>query len=333
MGNMLKPSIPPAPDQPAFQQLIEPFHHELLVHCYRMLGSLEDAEDALQETFLRAWRRLDSLKVQSSLRAWLYKIATHVSLDMLDGRKVRSMPTAAYAPADPHDPLPAPILDPVWLGPLPDVYLDGYIVNPESRYETLESVTLAFLAAIQRLPGRQRAILILRDVLGWKAAEIAELLDLTVAAVNSALQRARATMKKYQSEKITRSDNEWTAQLLARYVQAWEAADSASLIVLLREDAALTMPPLTVWYRGHQAIKVFLDTVLFDGTPSGYFRLTATRANGSPAFAVYHRDDSGTYRPAALHILTLADNLIAQIDDFLALDNRLFSHFGLPLAG
>ena len=320
-----------------FQHLTDPYRHELLVHCYRLLGSFEDAEDALQETLLRAWRRLASLEIQTSLRAWLYKIATNVSLDMLDRRKSRSMPTFTHAPADPLDPLPAPINDPIWLDPLPDVYLDGYIVNPEARYEAHESVTLAFLTALQKLPGRQRAILILRDVLGWKAEEVASLLDLTVVAVNSALQRGRATMKKWQSETAlamaTTADSRQTETLLARYVAAWETADVAGFIALLREDAALTMPPLPVWYRGHAAISHFVGQYLFAGQVQGRFRLVATRANGCPAFAVYERDETGMYRSSALQILVIDQDRIAQIDDYLAPDDRLFSRFNLPLIG
>jgi RNA polymerase sigma-70 factor (ECF subfamily) len=323
-----------AGDPDSFQGLTDPYRNELLVHCYRMLGSLEDAEDALQETFVRAWRRLDSLREQTALRAWLYKIATNACLDMLDRRKSRLL-TVTHEPADPDDGLPAAIHEPVWLGPLPDAYLDGYVVNPESRYETLESVTLAFLTALQRLPGRQRAILILRDVLGWTAQEVAQLLSVNVAAVNSALQRARATMKKQQQElpfrALTGEDNERIARMLARYVQAWETADSASLVALLREDATLTMPPVPVWYRGRPAIRRFLDTYIFTGQPQGRFRLAATRANGCPAFGAYQRDETGIYRPGALHILTIENDQIQRIDDFLTSDSWLFSRFNLPL--
>ena len=320
-----------------FQHLTEPYQHELLVHCYRMLGSFEDAEDALQETLLRAWRRLDSLKAQASLRAWLYRIATNVALDMIDRRKARSMPPLTHAPADPHQPLSAPIIDPIWLDPLAEVYLDEQSLTPEARYEARESVTLAFLAALQKLPGRQRAILILRDVLGWKAQEVAELLNLSVVAINSALQRARATMKKHHHDQafhtVAQADNPQTAALLARYVHAWETADPVSLILLLHEEAILTMPPLPTWYRGRAAIKMFLESYLFAGPAPARFRLATTRANGCPAFAVYRPDENGDYRPAAFHILRLEQDQIVQIDDFLALDDRLFSQLKLPLTG
>jgi len=318
-------------DESAFQGWIDQYAHELLVHCYRILSSLEDAEDALQETWLRAWRRLASLETQSSLRAWLYKIATNVSLDMLDHRKSRALPTSTHAPADPRDPLPQAINDPIWLDPLPDVYLDGYVINPEARYEAHESVTLAFLAALQKLPGRQRAVLILRDVLGWKAEEVANLLDITVAAVNSALQRARADMKDWQPQ--VRPDRQQTEALLTRYVEAWESADIASLLALLREDSVLTMPPVPVWFRGVAPIKYFFDSFLFAGEAKGRFRLLPTRANGSPAFAVYMRYETGVYRPSALQILSINGDRITQLDDFLVFDDRLFMRFGLPLVG
>lgn len=325
--------------KPDFQQLVDPYRRELLVHCYRILGSLDDAEDALQETLLRAWKRLDSLKAQTSLRAWLYKIGTNVSLDMLDSRKSRLLPDAAHKSADPREALPGPVLDPLWLDPLPDTYLDGHLenyvdgsmANPEAHYEAQESISLAFLTALQRLPGRQRAVLILRDVMGWKAQEVADLLNLSVAAANSALQRARVTMKKqYGTEPGSHkssSDDAHIARLLSRYVQAWEAGDSASLVALLREDAILTMPPLAAWYRGRAAIKDFLDRhIMLANTPKG-LRLLATHANGCPAFVVYQRDEAGQYRVAALQVLTVVRDEVARIDDFLALDDRQIKRF------
>jgi RNA polymerase sigma-70 factor (ECF subfamily) len=319
-----------------FQLLTDSYHRELLVHCYRMLGSVDDAEDALQETFLRAWRRLDSLKEQASLRAWLYKIATNVSLDMLDYRKARSTPLLVYAPADPQDPLPAPVNDPVWLDPLPDEYLDGLSLNPEAHVETRESVALAFLAMLQNLPGRQRAVLILRDVLGWKAHEVADLLNITVAAVNSALQRARATIKKQQTDlglhRRVAVEETPTGDLLSRYLKAWETADTNSLIALLREDAVLTMPPSPAWYRGREAIKAFLDGFLFAGQAKDRFRLMAARANGCPAFGTYQRDENGIYQPVTLQVLTIVQGLIVQMDDFMDRPDHLFSRFKLPPA-
>jgi RNA polymerase sigma-70 factor (ECF subfamily) len=327
-----------AGDQDAFRHLTDPYRRELLVHCYRILGSVEDAEDMVQETLLRAWRRLESFEGRASLRRWLYKIATNVSLDTLDRQHRRTLPPATHAAADPRAPLPGPARDLLWIEPLPDTLIDPRpTVDPEARYEARESVTLAFLAALQTLPGRQRAVLLLRDVIGWNASEVAEILGMTIVAVNSALQRARMTMQKHQGSPIPASiaptDNTQTAALLARYVAAWEAADSTRLIALLREDAVLTMPPLPAWYFGPAAIQVFLDTFLFSSQVQGRFRMTPTHANSRPAFAVYERGKDGIYRSVALQVLTIAQGQLAQIDNFLALDDRLFSRFGLPLVG
>jgi RNA polymerase sigma-70 factor (ECF subfamily) len=314
-----------------FGSRAEKYRRELLVHCYRILGSLEDAEDAVQEALIRAWRQIDSLRSQASLRAWLYTIAGNVSLNMLAGRKARALPMTMTDPADPRDPLQAPVLESVWLDPLPDEYIAGVSASPEARYETKESVTLAFLAALQRLPGRQRAILILRDVLGWKTEEIGGLLDQSIPAVNSALQRARATMKRQYDtpDQSAGPGDEREAIVLARFVQAWETSDSAGLAALLREDAILTMPPLPAWYRGRDSIREFLDVQIFSGKQ---YRLIATRANGCPALASYQRDATGVYRPGAILILTLVQGQITQLDDFLALDHRLFLRFNLPLS-
>lgn len=318
----------------AFQQLTDPYRHELVVHCYRILGSLEDAEDMVQETLLRAWRRLDSYEGRASFRAWLYKIATNASLDALDSRRARLLPNLTHASADPNDPFPEAIHDPLWLDPLPDSLLHGLSNNPEARYEIRESVSLAFLAALQELPGRQRAVLILRDVLDWSAREVADLLDVTVIAVNSLLQRARETVEKHRTQWKDRAEpasNQQITALLVRYLQAWETADSASLVALLRDDAILTMPPLPLWYRGRAAIKAFLDTRLFADGVRDRFRLLPAQANGSPAFAVYERDTNGLYRPSALQVLSLqSDGQIVEIQDFLVFDHRLFARFGLP---
>ena len=324
-------------DQGAFESLVEPYRHELLVHCYRFFGSLEDGEDMLQETLLRAWRRLDSYEGRASFRAWLYKIATNVCLDALDRQRARSLPNLAGEPSEPEQPLPAPVLDPVWLEPLPDsllgVLAEAGAGDPESLYETRESVSLAFLAVLQQLPGRQRAVLILRDVLGFSASETAQILDVSVAAVTSALQRARATMQATRARRgrqRARPADAGVAELLARYVRAWEMADSAGLVSLLREDAVLSMPPTPAWFRGRADIAAFLEAVPFAGQAAGRFKLLATHANGAPAFAVYQRDEAGAYRPAALNILVVDGDRIAEMHDFLSLDTRGFERFGLP---
>ncbi|MEP7357058.1 MAG: RNA polymerase subunit sigma-70 [Anaerolineales bacterium] len=333
-ASKLKPTYSEA--QLDLEPVTDLYGRELLVHCYRILGSVEDAEDALQEAFLRAWRHSDSLRSQAALRAWLYRIATNVALNMLASRRVRSMPTATTQPANPQDALQAPVLDPVWLDPLPDEYLASDSASPEARYETKESVSLAFLTALQLLTGRQRAVLIMRDVLGWTTTEIGNLLDQSVPAVNSVLQRARAKMKKYYdngARRWVRPHDEQVANLLASYMQAWEASDSAGLVSLLREDAILTMPPLPGWFRGREAIREFLDRHLFSGTRSAkQFRARPARANGCPAVASYQLDGAGSYRPGAIIVLTVQDEQIAQIDDFLALDDRLFLRFKLPLS-
>jgi len=320
-------------DQEAFAQLIDPYRKQILVHCYRILGSFEDAEDMLQETQVRVWKRLDSFEGRSSLRAWLYKIATNASLDALDSRRVRGLPKELYARGDPSRELPPPLQEVTWVEPLPDEWIDGQPdIYPEARYEVRESITLAFIAALQKLPGRQRAVLLLCDVMGWSSSEAAEILDMTTAAVNSALQRARETMKQPLERKTKPSRlNEQLSALLARYVDAWESADSAALIAVLREDVALTMPPLPVWFGGRADVKTFLDGFLFRSLDPFKVRLEAVRANGSPAFAVYQMDQEGVYRAAAIHILTIENGQIAEINDFLTFDGQLFSRFHLGL--
>jgi RNA polymerase sigma-70 factor, ECF subfamily len=318
-----------------FQALISPYQHELLVHSYRMLGSLEDAEDALQETFLRAWRRFETLRAQEALRPWLYRIATNVSLDMIDQRmRTRSMPTSAYPPTDPDQPLPAPLSEAVWLEPLSEDYLDWDNINPEARYEARESISLAFLTVLQELPGRQRAVLLLRDVLGWKSQEVADLLETSLPSVNSALQRARLNMARSQAAHAfyhpANPDDPRTTSLLARYVQAWETADTDGLMALLRDDAILSMPPYPAWFSGKTAIRKFIAGYLFAGPEPLRFHLVATRANGSPAFAVYQQE-GGQLRPSALQVLSLHEGQIVRMDDFLVSDDRLFSRLHLPL--
>lgn len=320
-------------NQEAFGQLVESYRRELLVHCYRILGSFEDAEDMFQETLLRAWKHLDSFEGRSSLRAWLYKIATNTCLDALDARKRRGLPKELYARGDPTHPLPEPSQEVMWIEPFPDELIAGQPeIYPEARYEIRESITLAFVAALQILPGRQRAVLLLRDVMGWNAEEAAEILDMTTAAVNSALQRARETLKQSAERKPTPNRlNEQLASLLSRYVAAWEAADSAALVDLLREDVALTMPPLPVWFGGRADIQLFLDSYLFKSYHPFRVKLVPMQANGSPAFAVYQMDEENVYRAAALHILTIENGQISEINDYLTFDGKLFTKLNLPL--
>jgi RNA polymerase sigma-70 factor (ECF subfamily) len=321
-------------DQEAFEQLIASYRNELLVHCYRILGSYEDAEDMLQETLVRAWQHLDSFEGRASLRAWFYKIATNACLDALDTRKRRGLSKELYPRGDPSAALPPASKEIIWVEPLPDEIIDGQPnIYPEARYEVRESIQLAFVAALQKLPGRQRAVLLLRDVLGWNANEAAEILDITTVAVNSALQRAREAMKQSDRKTVPTPAqlNEQLATLLSRYVTAWEEADSSALVAVLRDDIALTMPPYPLWFQGRDDIRTFLDGYLFKSFDPFRLRLVPIRANGAPAFAVYQMDASGGYRAAAIHVLTIENGGINEISDFLTPDGQLFSRFGLPL--
>ena len=320
-------------DQQAFERLVEPYRRELLAHCYRILGSLEDAEDILQEMLLRVWKRLDTFEGRSSLRSWFYKIATNACLDALDNRRVRGLPRELYDRGDPKVPLPPPSREVFWVEPFPDTLIDHQPnIYPEARYDVRESITLAFVAALQKLPGRQRAVLLLCDVMGWSSQEAAEILDMTQVAVNSALQRARETLKQPLERKTKPAGLEkHLASLLARYVAAWEAADSAALVAVLREDVALTMPPIPVWFGGTEDVKAFLDGYLFKGPELMPMKLVPAQINGSPSFALYLLDDSGGFRAQALHILTIENGQISEINDYLSFDGQLFAKLGLPL--
>ena len=319
-----------AGDEAAFVSLVERYRRELHVHCYRMTGSFEDAEDLVQETFLRAWRRRASFEGRSTFRAWLYRIATNACLDALAQERRRARP-------DPGAALPPPA-DLPWLQPYPDLLLDGAAPSegePDAAAVSKETIELAFLAAIQYLPPRQRAVLILRDVLGWSAKETASLLESSAASVNSALQRARATLKK----RLPRRRLEWAAgadpseverALLQRYVDAHERADIAGLAALLRDDALLTMPPQPLWYRGRDVIATFLAEAIEPASPDyiGHFRLVPTRANRQPAAANYlRRPGDSVYRALALDVLRVEEGKVVEIVAFPA---DLFPAFGLP---
>jgi RNA polymerase sigma-70 factor (ECF subfamily) len=320
-------------DDRAFARLIEPFRRELLAHCYRLSGSLQDADDLLQEGLLRAWRGLGSFEGRSSLRTWLFKVTTSACLDALEKRPRRVLPEDVGPAAVPGTgPSPA-AGEPAWVEPWPDTAGEEDLrASPEARYALRESVTLAFLVALQLLPAKQRAVLLLHDVVGWKASECGELLDLSVAAVNSALQRARETIDRRAPtlrEASRAAKDEKTAALLARYVAAWETADVDALVSLLREDATLSMPPLPQWLRGSKEIGVSLAEMVLVPGSAGAFRLAATRANGLPAFAAYRRDDAtGEYRPFALHVVEVVDGRISSIVAFL--DPAFHRAFGLP---
>jgi RNA polymerase sigma-70 factor, ECF subfamily len=323
-----------AGDQREFSGLTEPYRHELQLHCYRILGSLQDAEDIVQETLLRAWRRLDTYEGRASLRAWLYKIATNACFDALTKRPRRVLPTAQYAPADPRQPFAPPITEAIWLEPYPDDLIDEIEAGPEARYSLHESVSLAFLAALQSLPPRQRAVLILCDVLDWRANETAALLDATVSAVNSALHRARVTLQqRYHArghEAVTRASIDGDLRsLLERYVQVWEAADIDGLVSLLREDATLSMPPMPTWYAGREAIIAAAQGKIFAGDARGRWLMQPIHANRQPAHAVYQRDEGGVYHAFGISVLTIEQGLVADIITFI--DPALFQRFGLSL--
>ncbi len=320
-------------DRSAFDRLAEPYRPELRLHAYRMLGTLHDAEDAVQETLLRAWRSLAWFEERSSFRAWLYRIATNVCLSALSaGRRARRVLPDSVAPPSDRLPAGAPV-DLPWLEPYPDAALEGVPdrrPGPEARYELRESVRLAFVAAIQLLPPRQRATLLLHDVLGWSAAESARLLETTAASVNSALQRARATLR----QKLPSGPGDVPAApegdrraLLERYILCWEKADVAGFVSILREDAVLTMPPWREWYRGREALGRFLAVA---NRPGGHgpFRLIPTAANAQPAFAFYYRPAGGPWRPHSIAVLTLTGASIAAMTSFVW--PELFRWFDLP---
>ena len=324
----------PAETQQSFSRLSETHRSTLMAHCYRMMGSLEDAEDLVQETMIRAWQARDSFAGRASLRTWLYKIATHACLDALDKRKRRSLPTWVVPASDAHTPYVPGVDEAPWLGPFPDRLLETVAPNPEAQFTERESIRLAFMVALHRLPPRQRAVLLLRDVLGWRAKEVAAQLDMTVAAANSALQRARATLQHYDTaaEEIMDSSvaNDETTGLVERYLRAWEAADVDRLVGLLTEAAAFSMPPSVIWYRGRAAIRGFLTAVTFEGHAEGRWQMRPTQANTRPALGLYRLDPTtGTYQAAALQVFTVKGDQISEVITFLS--ETRFTHFGLPL--
>jgi RNA polymerase sigma-70 factor (TIGR02960 family) len=320
-----------AGDEDAFRELTDPYRHELLVHCYRILGSLQDAEDLVQETLLAAWHGLESYEGRASLRAWLYRIATNRCLNAL--RASARRPREVNLMSEP--PEPTRRTEPVWLEPYPDVLLEGVpdsTPGPEARYETMETVALAFVAALQHLPPRQRVVLVLRDVLGFRAAEVADMLGSSEAAVKGALQRARATLKARlparDREHAPLPSSARERELVGRFALAVEAGDVEDVVSLLTDDAWLTMPPQPYEYQGHAAIAAFLEdrARARGGRP---LRLVPTRANGQPAFGCYLPDTRAAVAHAyGLMVLTLQGDRISAITWFG--DNGVFPHFGLP---
>src|SRR3954452_613391 len=279
-------------DEQAFRRLLEPYQGELHAHCYRMLGSVHDAEDALQDASLRAWRGLGRFEGRSSLRSWLYTIATNTCLNAIAARPKRVLPVDYGPAADPHTPPGEPIVESVWLEPYPDDMLgleDGFAA-PEARYEQREAVELAFIAALQHLPPNQRAALIFREVLGFSAKETAEALDTSVASVNSALQRARVAVEERvpeqsQQETLAALGDEEVRRLVDRYVDAWDRQDVEAFASMLAEDATFSMPPMSRWYRGREAISIWAANSPLSG--EWRWKTVLTQANGQPALAFY----------------------------------------------
>jgi len=317
-----------------YDRLVEPHRDELRAHCYRMLGSAQDAEDALQEAMLRAWRGLERFEGRSSLRTWLYTITTNVCLKMIQRRPKLVLPIDDGPPSDPADGLAPPLVESVWIEPYPDEGLagDDPQAGPEARYDQRESVELAFIAALQHLPARQRAVLILRDVLGFSAREVAATLDATPAAVDTALQRARRNADERLPERSQQATmralgDRRLREIVDRFVAAWERADVEAVVGLLTEQAVVSMPPVPSWFRGRDAVATFLAARPLAGrTP---VRLLATGANGQPAFAQYRRPAGGdAFLPVDLFVLTLEGERIAEITAFL--DDEMFARFGLP---
>jgi RNA polymerase sigma-70 factor (ECF subfamily) len=315
-------------DEDAFRRLIEPYRAAIHAHCYRMLGSLFDADDALQETLLRAWPALPRFQGHQLLRPWLYRIATNVCLDVLARRRRRGLPIEHGHPADPGDEPGEPFAEPVWVEPYPDQAVgleDGY-ASPEARYEQREAVELAFIAALQHLPASQRAVLLLRDVLGFSAKETAGTLETTVASVNSALQRARRRVEermpaRSQQATLRSLGDERVRAIVEGYLDAWERGDVEALAAMLAEDATFQMPPYPTWWRGREVIAA--------SAAEPRHRYLPTQANGQAANAAYRWDAyKGSYVAEALEVLTLVGTRVKEMTAFMM--PQLFQRFGLP---
>jgi RNA polymerase sigma-70 factor (ECF subfamily) len=312
-----------------FDEVTRPYRRELLAHCYRMLGSVHEAEDLVQETYLRAWRAYDGFEGRSSLRTWLYRIATNACLNALDSRRRRPLPTGLGAPSsDPADPLVERGEVP-WLEPVPDALVMGESADPATVVTTRSSVRLALVAALQHLPPRQRAVLVLREVMRMSAAEVAEMLDTTVAAVNSSLQRARAQLAAagLSEDDVTEPTDPRRRALLESYVKALEAKDVRAIAAVFAEDAIWEMPPFVSWYRGADAIGELVGTHC-PAEPGG-LRAVPTSANGAPAYGIYLRDEDGGWDAFQLHVLTVTGERISHVVSFF--DLTLFPTFGLPM--
>jgi RNA polymerase sigma-70 factor (ECF subfamily) len=311
-----------------FPQLTDPYRRELLAHCYRMLGSVHDAEDLVQETYLRAWRSYDSFEHRSSLRTWLYRIATNVCLTALDGRDKRPLPTGLGAPSASAGEALVEQPEVPWLEPVPDALVGADQSDPATIVASRESIRLAFVAALQHLPPRQRAVLILRDVLKWRAAEVAQAVGITTAAVNSTLQRARAQLAQasLSEDTVVEPTSPEQRALLDRYVTAFWEKDVPTIVELFTKDVVWEMPPFTGWYQGPENVGRLIATQCPGGV--GDMRMVPAQANGQPAFGLYMRGDDGEFRPFHLQVLTLGPQGVRHVAAFFETD--LFSTFGLP---
>jgi RNA polymerase sigma-70 factor (TIGR02960 family) len=319
-----------AGDGEAFRALTEPHRRELQVHCYRMLGSLQDAEDALQDTLLAAWQGFGGFEGRASIRSWLYRIATNRCLNAR--RSASRRPPKEWDVPNVEPPEPSRLGEVVWLEPYPDTLFGGAVevpLGPEARYEQTESISLAFVTALQLLPPRQLAVLILRDVLGFRASEVADMLDSTVDSVNSALKRSRAGMQSRLPQPADREppparDSRSEDAIVAKFVHAWESADLGALVALLTDDVFISMPPMPFEYEGHDAAARFCGSILRSGRR---FDLVPSRANGQPAFGAYLRAPTGIRHGTGLFVLTLAGDRICAITRF---DSSVLPWFGLP---
>jgi RNA polymerase sigma-70 factor (TIGR02960 family) len=319
-----------AGDGDAFRALTEPHRRELQVHCYRMLGSFQDAEDALQDTLLAAWRGLGGFDGRASLRTWLYRIATNRCLSTL--RSASRRPAKEWEIPEVEPPEPTRLGEVVWLEPYPDALLEGAInlpLGPEARYEQTESISLAFVTALQALPPHQLAVLILRDVLGFHSNEVADMLDTTVESVKSALKRARAGLQRRRLTVADRepppaADSPAEDAIVAKFVNAYQSADIDALVALLTDDVFMSMPPLPLEYEGRDVVARFCASLLRSGRR---FDLVPTRANGQPAFGAYLRAPTGIRHGTGLLVLTLTGDRICAMTRF---DNSVLPSFGLP---
>src|SRR6201996_8488608 len=314
-----------------FGRQTEPFRRELLAHCYRMLGTVDEAEDLVQETYLRAWRGYGSFEGRSSLRTWLYRIATNACLTALEQRGRRALPSGLGAPADDPDAPPGPAEPEVaWLGPLPDVLVTPAAQHRAAIVAARSSVRLALIASLQYLPARQRAVLLLREVLGFSASEVAVMLGTSVAAVKSTLQRARARLEEVAPipEGIIEPTEPQARELLGQYIAGFENSDIAALERALRTDAAIDLVGTRTWFSGRETCLCFLAHVL--GLP-GDWRMTPTVANGQPAAATYHRDGGGSYQAFGAAVLTVTSTGVTRITVFAG-GPALVAQFGLPPA-